>query len=197
VGTRALAAAALAGLVFAAPALGSGSRSEPGPIEVLSVRYAFSAYANTVRGVPAGRLGVSTLRGSATLKPRDSVPIRISGTLKPPSGSKAAITAAGTAWRLSYVDTVSTLVIDLLVVSTTDGSVCPEGARGSVTLVDDDARLANGKTRDSVRLRFRTGACRPLQRSWTNEDSVTTAPPRGGFGGGQRARVEITLQLPR
>jgi hypothetical protein len=166
---------------------------EPGPIEIVGVRYSFSAYANTVRGPRAG-LGISTLAGSGKLRPGASTSIRIRGSLKPPSGDRVTFTAAGTAWRLDYTEPVSTLVIELEVVTTSDASVCETGAHGTVTVVDNDRRLAGGPTRDSVRLRFLDGACRALARTWTNADSRLTSPKAGGPGGGQRAAVEVTLR---
>jgi len=162
---------------------------EPVPVEILGVRYSFSAYANTVRGTTA-RLGVSTLRASGELEPNAPASIRITGALRPPSGPPVTITAAGTTWAIDYLEPVSTLVINLRVVTTSDSSVCRTGSHGSVTVVDNDRRLANGKSRDTVRLRFNGGACRALARAWTNASSSTTAPRTGG----QRAKVEILLE---
>jgi hypothetical protein len=180
----------LVAVLGATPAVGeAGGDQEPVPVEILGVSYAFSAYANTVRGT-AAQLGVSRLRASGDLEPNAPATIRITGSLRPPSGPPVTITAAGTTWTVDYLEPVSTLVINLRVLTTSDSSVCRAGANGSVTVVDNDRRLANGRSRDSLRLRFNGGACRALARAWTNATSKATAPATGG----QRANVEILLE---
>ncbi len=182
-----------AGLAAVPPAPAATGGTEPGPIEIVGVRYSFAAYANTVRGPRAAR-GVTTLQGSGRLRPAASTSIRVRGSLTPPSGGRITFVAAGTAWRLDYAEPVSTLTISLEILTTSDASVCAPGARGSVTVVDDDRRLASGPTRDAVRLRFAGGACPALARAWTNADSRLTSPKTGGPGGGQRAAVEVGLR---
>lgn len=183
----------LAAGFVAVPAPVAAGENEPEPIGIVGVRYSFSAYANTVRGPRAAR-GIATLQGSGKLKPAASTSIRVRGSLTPPSGGRITFVAAGTAWRLDYAEPVSTLTIDLEVLTSSDESVCEPGARGSVTVVDNDRRLASGPTRDSVRLRFAGGACPALARAWTNADSRLTSPKTGGPGGGQRATVEVGLR---
>jgi hypothetical protein len=74
----------------------------------------------------------------------------------------------------------TTLVLAVKVTSTI-GS-CKVGTRGTVTLVDWNEKLANGRSSDRVTVRFPAGACRAFAGTWTNAV------------GSEKARVEISVR---
>jgi hypothetical protein len=72
----------------------------------------------------------------------------------------------------------TTLVLTVRVTSSIGG--CRTGVRGTVTLVDWNRALGNGRTSDRVSVRFPAGPCRVFSRAWSN-------------GSGDRVRVAISL----
>jgi len=70
------------------------------------------------------------------------------------------------------------LVLTVRVESAIGG--CRVGVRGTVTLVDWNRKLANGRTSDRVTVRFPAGSCRGFSGMWSN-------------GNGGRVRVAISL----
>jgi hypothetical protein len=157
--TGVLAAGLAAALLAVPPALAG----EPAP-EIAGARYSVAATGPS-KLATAGSLEVGR-------KTRIGVRASVLG---------ASFVADALSWELSYVDARKTLVLSFKVKTTSDPGVCPAGARGTVTAVDDDRRLENGRTRDSVRVRFNGGKCRAYALTWANA------------GRERRARVEIDV----
>jgi hypothetical protein len=157
----ALAAGGVVAGLLATPLAVAG---EPAP-EIVGVRYSVAA------------TGPATLSSAGNLEVGAKTRIGVRGAVP-----GATFVADATAWELEVLDARSTLVLTFRVRTTSDPSACPEGARGTVTAVDDDRRHTNGRTRDIVRVRFRGGKCGRFVRAWTNA------------GGERRARVEIQVE---
>lgn len=161
-------AAALA--CAAAPAALAGE----GHDAVSGASFSFSAREAGVRGI--ARAGGS---GRIQADVRSGQTMRVS--LERPSGERLAVTLDATSWHLTFLLPRKTLTFRARVSTTNDGAGCPVGARGTVTIVDDPARLASGASSDSVRVRFAHAACAALVHAWSNAD-------------GKRARVGISLR---
>ena len=75
----------------------------------------------------------------------------------------------------------TTLVLTVEVTSSLGG--CRVGTRGTVTLVDWNRKLDNGRSSDRVRVRFPAGSCHAFSGTWSNAS------------GGARVRVEIAVRF--
>jgi len=107
---------------------------------------------------------------------------------------------------------VTTLRLGVQVVGSNYSAICPIGTYGIIELVDDNRRLANRLTADSVRTEMPnpsamnaegTLACGTHTHGMNNADYSWTEPPQGGYGiwanvtitGGVRTPLQITRAL--
>jgi hypothetical protein len=158
----ALAAGCLAAAVLAVPVAVAG---DP-PVDIVAAQFSLRAS------------GPPTLRSSGLLEVGTRTRVQVRG-----AAGGATFVADALMWELELVDERTTLVMSFRVRTTSNAGACPEGARGTLTAVDDDRRLANGRTKDSVRVRFNGGKCGRFARTYANA------------GAERRARVEIQVEL--
>lgn len=175
------------------------------------VTFSFRGYANNVRVVPPligeFQLGRSDYRGSGTA---DLATGAVTGSLVDHDDLKRSTHRITEAFervisvrrRTGFVR----LVLRVRVARTSHPRSCPVATRGTLTIVDDEARLENGHPRDSIAVvhpraggptKARDGgaACRTHVHGFDNTDGgARTDPAVGGPpGGGQWAIVTIAL----
>ena len=166
-----------------------------------AVDFSYSVYANTTGAFPGYvgefQLGKTWLAGkgklrsngtplSSNITDRDSLKDRYS-----PHRVRAVVVR-----RLSLKQDGSATTLKLRIrVVESNLSLCPVGTVGTVTIIDDDSLLANGQSSDGVRHNFQRGRrCATHVHGGNNTDVDWTTPPKGGPGGGLRARAEITVR---
>lgn len=96
-------------------------------------------------------------------------------------------------------------VLKLLVRITTSNypRICPVGTQGVLSLTNDNSRMKNQQTRDSIQTQMPNpsstapdggAACRTHTHGMNNVSYNWTDPPRGGPRGGNRADVNIKVE---
>lgn len=170
-------------------------------MQASDVRFSFKTYANDVRVGPplvgAWQLGVSRMDGSGVISADGKLVSggSVSNTFRPnrytwhPYPGTFAYRVTGGTVTLTPVPR---LVLDVVLTRASSPApkfTCRSGMRGTITLVDNDAKLANGQSADTATVQV--PACGHSQ-GWGNIDDPNTQPPRGGPGGGKWAVVEIT-----
>jgi hypothetical protein len=204
-------------LIDVVEALIKGATQKAGKIS--KITFSFSAYANNVRVGPplVGRfqLGYSQIRGSGSVDGTGR--LTFGGTIRdvhwpnaatfprPPSQYHYSIsTKVVWATRLT-IGAYTRLELQLVVTSTGHPESCRTGTRGVLILTDDDRKLTNGETADSVVIHFpRAGgpliapdgqaSCRTHNEGYDNHDDPNTQPPYGGPPkGGEWATVNIAI----
>lgn len=171
--------------------------------KIKKMAFSFSTYANNVRVGPplVGRfqLGYSQIRGSGALDGTGKV---ISGgTVRdvhwpnaatyPRPKSQYAIWVRVLAGTRLVIGPYTKLELLVAVTATGHPESCRVGTRGVLIVTDDDRKLTNGQTRDSVVIHFpRAGgpmtapdggaSCRTHNEGYDNHDNPNTQPPFGG-----------------
>jgi hypothetical protein len=186
-------AAALA-LVSTGLAATFGEGHGDGDAAVSGASFSVVVYANTVRGTPRTRRGVTSIAFSNRVRTDGSTRVVFRGVLRRPGGETASYVAELLRWSLRFTDERLALEFAIRVTDAAGEPGCVEGAKGTLTLVDDDERLSGGASSDSARVRFSGSGCDAFERTWSNQPDPTTKPRAGGPGGGQRARVEIVVE---
>lgn len=154
------------------------------------ITFTFKAYANNVRNLKRWQLGKSRFRGGGTLETG-----AISGSVKdvdvPRFGRRGGITSKVTGYSLAKRGSAKILTLTVEVVTSSNRAHCPIGTVGTVTLVDDPARLSNRQSSDSFKSEY-PARCRSHIHGVNNANSRNTGPRRGGYPrGGQWAVVKI------
>ena len=164
--------AALA-LAFAVTLTAPAALAGAEPNDVTGARFSFSVSTSAAPGV-----GTASGGGRVTIEEEFRAQVR--GKWLPLGSSGRSFTAKVVVWRLDFLLPNKILRLGIRVTKGSPG--CPVGARGTVTLVDDETPLANSRSSDSVRIRFSGGRCPAFARTWSNGEA------------GQRARVEIEVE---
>ena len=100
-----------------------------------------------------------------------------------PGGKTVSATSYGWSWKSSsnmhHGTSTQTLTLSVQISSTTGLTDCTVGTNGTVTLVDSNVKLKNGKSSDAIRLAGWSGPCAELTTTFSNSGkgkaSVTIA----------------------
>ena len=200
-------------LIAVIEALIRGAVKDTGTIR--SISFSFRTYANNVRVGPplVGRfqLGTSQIRGSGRLDVTGKVIAggvirdehRPNAATYPRPKSRYAIWARVVGGTRLYIGSYTRLELSIVVTATGHPESCVVGTRGTLVLTDDERKLPNGHTADTVGIAFpRAGgpttapdggaSCRTHNEGYTNQNDPNTDPPFGGPpDGGQWARVTL------
>ncbi len=177
--------ALLIGLIFVSSASAAGT----------SISFTMSGYANLARDVPRYQLGQVYLEGWGTLTKGGS----ISGLTKTRNAylyypeATMQTEVVGWSYSASPHGTTQELVLDVKVVASNDPVDCKVGSMGKMTLVDDNRRMKNGQTRDSITQIYLTSECPSFVQGVSNKNAAHLQPTKGGRGGGQWADVSISF----
>ncbi len=180
--------------VGASLAYGTSLGSVPARHAPAAAPYAFSykARANDVRKRARHQLGVFSFRGSGKVG-SGSFTGSTHTQNTPKHYAKQSITTSIDGYSFTQVHARKTLKISVTVTASTSEDDCKVGTTGTVTLVDDTAKLKNGQTKDSFAQHYPSGDCPSFEQDVNNRDSAQAEPTHGGPpSGGHWAKVSIT-----
>lgn len=182
--------------------------SAPGEIS-----FTFSGYANPQRPFPGYvgtfQLGPVSISGSGVVRAADGKLLRGGAIYHTDDLLGGAYRRHRTNWRVLRglgVDSkngVAVLRLAVSVTSTNYSRICPAGTEGVITLTDNNSRMTNGQTSDSIKTEMPNpyrraadggAACRTHVHGMNNVSYSWTDPRYGGPGGGNRANVTITVE---
>lgn len=187
----------------------SFSKTAPGEIS-----FSFNAYANPQRPFPGyqgvWQLGPVRISGSGVVRASDGKLLRGGYITHSDNTTRARrYKYHRTSWRVVRglgVDKKSGVTVLRLLVRVTSSNysrICPVGTRGVLRLTDDNRRMSNRQTRDSVSTQMPNpfsraadggAACRTHVHGFNNVSYSWTTPRFGGPGGGNRANVSIKVE---
>lgn len=164
---------------------------------ITTVNFQMQGFANLARDVPRYQLGQAYIDGQGSV------------------GSGAQGMAAGTKTRNVYLhypeanmstqvigwsysatphNRTQRLVLTVKVVTSDDSIDCKVDTIGEITIVDDNRRMKNGQTRDSITQIYPISECPSFIEGVSNRNAAHLQPTNGGPGGGQFAKVTIVAQ---
>ncbi|MCB1024256.1 MAG: hypothetical protein KDB79_07695 [Acidobacteria bacterium] len=184
------------------------ARTAPGEIA-----FSFSGYANPQRPFPgyqgSFQLGPVRISGDGVVRAKDGKLIK-GGFISHSDDLLAGRNPRHrTNWQVvrglgvTSKSGVTELRLLVKVTSTNQPSTCPVGTTGVVTLIDDNRKMSNRQTRDSIKTEMPNpskiaadggAACRTHVHGMNNVNHTWTDPNFGGPGGGNRANVSIKVE---